>query len=71
MIKALLIDDDLYTRDQLQQLFKKFFPEIELLATCENGGDGLKAIHQHHPELVFLDIEMPDMSGFQMLERLA
>lgn len=69
-IKALLIDDDLYTRDQLQQLFQQYFPEIDLLASCENGSDGLKAIEQYQPELLFLDIEMPDMNGFQMLEQI-
>lgn len=69
-ITAIVIDDDLYTRDQLEQLVKKFFPEIHLVASCVNGTEGLRAISTHHPEIVFLDIEMPDMSGFQMLEQL-
>lgn len=69
-ITAAIIDDDLYTRDQLQQLFKTFFPEIQLVASCINGTEGLQAITELHPEIVFLDIEMPDMSGFQMLEQL-
>ncbi|MEO6167588.1 MAG: LytTR family DNA-binding domain-containing protein [Chitinophagales bacterium] len=69
-ITAVVIDDDFYTRDQLEQLLKKFFPEIQLVASCVNGAQGLRAITTHHPEIVFLDIELPDMSGFQMLEQL-
>ncbi len=69
-ITALIIDDDEYTRDQLQHLLEKYFPEIQLVGSCKNGKDGLQAIRQHNPEIIFLDIEMPDMSGFQMLEQL-
>jgi two-component system LytT family response regulator len=69
-ITALIIDDDEYTRDQLQHLLEKYFPEIQLVGSCKNGKDGLQAIRQHNTEIIFLDIEMPDMSGFQMLEQL-
>ena len=70
-ITAAIIDDDLYTRDQLQQLLRKYIPEIHLVAVCTNGAEGLQAISNFHPEIIFLDIEMPDMSGFQMLEQLS
>lgn len=67
---ALLIDDDPFTVDQLQHLFRMHFPEIKLEAVALNGQEGLKAINTFHPEIIFLDIEMPDMSGFEMLSRL-
>ena len=67
---AIIIDDDLYIREQLSGLIGKFFPEIELLTTAANGHEGLFAIRKFSPALIFLDIEMPDMSGFTMLEQL-
>jgi two-component system LytT family response regulator len=69
-VKALIIDDDLHTREELKDILEKFFPEVTVLAECRNAATGLEAIRTLHPEIVFLDIEMPDMNGFQMLEKL-
>lgn len=68
--KAIVIDDDAYTREQMWHLINTFFPEIKLLQLCENARQGLSAINSDSPEIVFLDIEMPGMSGFEMLEQL-
>src|SRR5690606_5666332 len=46
----------------------KAFPEVEIVAECSDGFEGLKAIAQHQPDLIFLDIQMPKISGFEMLE---
>lgn len=67
MIKTVLIDDEplarLIVREYLQQ-----FKEVEIVQECNDGFEGVKAIMQHNPDLVFLDIQMPKITGFEMLE---
>jgi len=70
-VKAIVIDDDLHTREELKDLLEEFFPHVNVAAECGNATTGLKAIQAVQPEIVFLDIEMPDMNGFQMLEQIA
>jgi two-component system LytT family response regulator len=70
MIRALIIDDEAHCCDTLLWLVKKYCPDLEIIAVCNSGQDGLKLIEQIQPDLIFLDVEMPDMSGFDMLERL-
>ncbi len=70
MTKALLIDDEKHCIDNLQWQLKQYCPEIEVAAVCLNGEDALYQIHLLQPQLIFLDIEMPGMSGFEMLEKL-
>jgi two-component system LytT family response regulator len=70
MIQAIIIDDEPYCVEVLATLLQKYCPEVDLVATCASGEEGLKAIRQHRPSLVFLDVEMPHMNGFQMLEAL-
>ncbi|GAB4022809.1 LytR/AlgR family response regulator transcription factor [Spirosoma koreense] len=65
---ALIIDDEKHCRDVLTLLLKRYCPTVQILATCANGTEGQTAIETLHPDLVFLDIEMPGMSGFDMLE---
>lgn len=67
MIKAILIDDEALARDIVKH-YLKAFPEIEVVAECSDGFEGLKSITQHQPDLIFLDIQMPKISGFEMLE---
>lgn len=67
MIKAILIDDEALARDIVKH-YLKAFPTIEVVAECSDGFEGLKAITQHQPDLIFLDIQMPKISGFEMLE---
>ena len=68
---AILVDDESHCRDVLALLLTKYCPQITLLASCANGPQGVEAIERHHPDLVFLDIEMPGMSGFDMLKACA
>ncbi|WP_332914289.1 LytR/AlgR family response regulator transcription factor [Algoriphagus boritolerans] len=70
MIKAILIDDESQCRNSLSYQLKKYCPQVQLLAQCNSVEEGLKGIAQHHPELVFLDIEMPQMIGFEILQQL-
>jgi len=69
MLKAILIDDETHCLETLGMILKEFCPEVQVLATCRNGKTGLEAIEKNKPDLVFLDIEMPAMNGFEMLEQ--
>jgi two-component system LytT family response regulator len=69
-IKSLIIDDDPFIRDLLQDKLQLYLPEIEVLATANSGTDGLQKIEQYQPDLIFLDVEMADMTGFEMLTQL-
>ncbi len=67
MIKTVLIDDEPLSREIIKSYLKKF-PSIEVVDECNDGFEGVKSIQQHQPELVFLDIQMPKINGFEMLE---
>jgi len=71
MIKALIIDDEKHCCDNLQWQLKQYCPEVEVIAACANAKQGLDEIHQRQFNLIFLDVEMPGMSGFEMLQQLA
>jgi two-component system LytT family response regulator len=70
MLKAIIIDDEPYCCEILAAMLESDFPEVEIVAICKNGAEALSAIRQHSPNLVFLDVEMPKMNGFEMLEQL-
>ncbi|UFH53667.1 LytTR family DNA-binding domain-containing protein [Spirosoma sp. KNUC1025] len=65
---ALIIDDEKHCRDVLTLLLNRYCPFVQILATCATGAEGKTAIETLRPQLVFLDIEMPGMNGFEMLE---
>lgn len=67
MLKAIIIDDELNGRIALKQKLKDYCPTVEVLGECENGKEGISLIEKCQPQLVFLDIEMPVMDGFEML----
>lgn len=69
-VKALIIDDEKHCCDNLQWLIAQYCPEIEIEAVCHSGEEGLQQILRLKPRLIFLDVEMPGMSGFEMLEKL-
>jgi len=66
-MKAIIIDDENLARQLIKTYLSKF-EEIEVVAECADGFEGLKAIQQHKPNLIFLDIQMPKITGFEMLE---
>jgi two-component system LytT family response regulator len=69
MIKAIIIDDEVHCHETLCLQLKEFCPEVQLIDQCRSAKKGLEAIEKMKPDLVFLDIEMPAMNGFEMLEQ--
>ncbi|MEO6637193.1 MAG: LytTR family DNA-binding domain-containing protein [Ginsengibacter sp.] len=69
-IKAILIDDELNSLQNLERKLQEFCPDVDIIAITQKPEDGLTLIRQHQPDVVFLDIEMPRMSGFRLLEEL-
>jgi two-component system LytT family response regulator len=69
MINAIIIDDEPLARSLLRGYLKEI-QEVKVLGEYENGFAGLKAIHELKPDLIFLDIQMPKLNGFEMLELL-
>ncbi|HYG18857.1 MAG TPA: response regulator, partial [Ohtaekwangia sp.] len=67
MITAIIIDDEPLARSIVKE-YLQAHPEIKLLQECNDGFEGVKAIAQHKPDLIFLDIQMPKINGFEMLE---
>lgn len=69
MIKAIIVDDEPYCCETITTLLEDC-NEVEIVAECYNGIDALEAIRKYNPGLVFLDVEMPKMNGFEMLQQL-
>src|SRR3954469_14055466 len=67
MSKVILIDDEPLARSIVNEYLQKH-PDLEIVAECSDGFEGVKAIQQHEPDLIFLDIQMPKINGFEMLE---
>ena len=67
--RVIIIDDESLAR-QLVRKYLEEFSEIEVIAECENGFEGIKVIQEKKPDFIFLDIQMPKLSGFEMLELL-
>jgi len=69
MIPVVIIDDEPLARGVVAEYLEPF-SELQIVAQCGDGFEGLKAIQQHQPALIFLDIQMPKINGFEMLELL-
>src|SRR6201996_6700575 len=67
MTRALIIDDEPLARMVVLE-YLQGFPQIEVLQECGDGFEGLKAIQHYQPDLIFLDVQMPKINGFEMLE---
>lgn len=66
-MKVIIIDDEPLARSLLEELLEEE-KDIEIVASCNDGFEGLKAIQEHQPDLIFLDIQMPKITGFELLE---
>src|SRR5271170_992888 len=69
MIRAIIIDDERLARNELKKLLLDF-PEIEVIAEAANAAEGVERIDSLNPDLIFLDIQMPGKTGFDMLSEL-
>jgi two-component system, LytTR family, response regulator len=69
MIRAVIIDDERLARNELKKLLLEF-PEIEVIAEAANANEGIEKIDSLNPDLIFLDIQMPGKTGFDMLAEL-
>lgn len=68
---AIIIDDETLGIKRLRRLLENHKESIEILAEANNAYEGLQLIEHHKPDLIFLDIEMPGMNGFEMLKKLS
>jgi two-component system LytT family response regulator len=66
-IRAIIVDDEPLARERLATLLASE-PDMEIVAQCRDGEEAVAAIQEHSPELVFLDVQMPQMSGFDVIE---
>src|ERR1044071_8921625 len=68
-MKAIIIDDERLARAELKKLLQEF-PEVEIVDEAANADEGIAKIESHHPDLIFLGIQMPGKTGFDMLSQL-
>ena len=69
MVRCVLIDDESNSLEMMEWLLKTYCPQVKIEAMCNAAAEGIAAIHKFRPDMVFLDIEMPHMNGFDMLEQ--
>ncbi|MBS1754381.1 MAG: LytTR family DNA-binding domain-containing protein [Ferruginibacter sp.] len=67
MIRCILIDDEKNALEMMEWLIKSYCPQVEIVALCDSSTQGIEAINRLKPDVVFLDIEMPNLNGFDML----
>jgi two-component system, LytTR family, response regulator len=70
MLRAVLIDDDESNLSSLSEKISNHCKQVQVIARCDNPEDGIRAIDELKPDIVFLDIEMPQMNGFVMLQQV-
>lgn len=69
-LKCIIVDDEKLARELLEEYLKNY-QEIEVVATCKNGTEAIEQIEKKNPELLFLDVHMPGINGFEVLENLS
>lgn len=70
MTRCVVAEDEILLRDELVALLREAWPELEIVAVCEDGGSALDAIATHRPDVAFLDIRMPGLSGLEVASNL-
>lgn len=70
MIRALIIDDEEHGIKSLELLIDQFCPDVKVIASCSSPRQSIELINNYRPDIVFLDIYMPEMNGFDVLEQL-
>ncbi|MDM8003382.1 MAG: LytTR family DNA-binding domain-containing protein [Bacteroidota bacterium] len=70
-MKAVIVDDEAAVRNTIFNLLKENFPEITVCAAAGSVGEGCEAVAEHQPDILFLDVELPDGLGFDLLKKLS
>src|SRR6476646_6061203 len=70
MTKCVIAEDEILLRDALVQMLGQVWPDLEIVAACDDGGSALEAIAEHQPEVAFLDIRMPGLTGLEVAAAL-
>jgi two-component system, LytTR family, response regulator len=70
MITATIVDDEPYSCEALAILLERYCPEVKVMDICYSASSALQSIKEHKPQILFLDIEMPHMNGFELLEKI-
>jgi two-component system LytT family response regulator len=71
MIRAVIIDDERLARARVEELLQSHTDQLEIVGQADTGSSAIQLINETKPELIFLDIHLPDMSGFEILEKLS
>src|SRR5258705_279215 len=69
-LKVIIIDDEPNAREKLQLMTERYCKDVQVAALAKDAEEGLAAIKEHQPDLIFLDIEMPVLTGFDMLQQI-
>lgn len=69
-IRAIIVDDELHAREGIRIRLQEY-PEVEVVRECSSGAEAVSAINEISPDLLFLDIQMPEMNGFEVLQRIS
>src|SRR5215210_8087881 len=70
MTTATIVDDEPYCCETLATLLERYCPNVKILDICYSAAGALQSINEHNPQILFLDVEMPHMNGFELLEKL-
>ena len=70
MVHCIIIDDEVNCIEMLEWLLKTYCPDVVINAMCDSGEKGIEAINKFKPDVVFLDIEMPVLNGFDLLNKI-
>ncbi|HKC35237.1 MAG TPA: LytTR family DNA-binding domain-containing protein [Chitinophagaceae bacterium] len=71
MVTATIVDDEPYSCEALVTLLERYCPEVKVLDICYSAAGALQSVNEQKPQILFLDIEMPHMNGFELLEKLS
>ncbi len=70
MKRAVIVDDDVLTHKLLKTFFKVHFPEISVIGQAYSVNEGIQVVNECQPDLVFIDVEMPDGKGYSLMEKI-
>ena len=70
ILKALIVDDENSSRNVLREYVRKYCADVNVVGEADSVSSALPLIREHNPDILFLDVEMPELNGFELLERL-